>query len=67
MCVIYSEKEMIIYIYPLFSSCSSRNDLAEVLALLKTQIDPALLKKDEEAKLAGEEGKTEDGKVLTSK
>ncbi|KAF1378254.1 hypothetical protein PFLUV_G00188640 [Perca fluviatilis] len=42
-----------------------RNDLAEVVALLKTQIDPALLKKDQETKPDGEEGKekTEDGEV----
>ncbi|XP_035864596.1 remodeling and spacing factor 1 isoform X2 [Sander lucioperca] len=33
-----------------------RNDLAEVVALLKTQIDPALLKKDQETKPDGEEG-----------
>lgn len=34
-------------------SSRNRNDLAEVLALLKTQIDPALLVKKE-----GEEGST---------
>ncbi|XP_051257279.1 remodeling and spacing factor 1 isoform X2 [Dicentrarchus labrax] len=34
-----------------------RNDLAEVVALLKTQIDPELLKKDQEAKALAEEGK----------
>ncbi|KAK5917726.1 hypothetical protein CgunFtcFv8_002547 [Champsocephalus gunnari] len=41
-----------------------RNDLAEVVALLKTQIDPALLKRDEEIKAAAEEGKEKtDGEV----
>ncbi|XP_068457452.1 remodeling and spacing factor 1 [Clinocottus analis] len=37
-----------------------RNDLAEVLALLKTQIDPELLKKDQENKPEGEVKKVED-------
>ncbi|XP_028277212.1 remodeling and spacing factor 1 isoform X2 [Parambassis ranga] len=40
-----------------------RNDLAEVVALLKTQIDPELLKKDQETKAEGEdktEGKKSD-------
>lgn len=50
------------YIYPLFSSCRERNDLAEVVALLKTQIDPALLKKDQENKAEGEEDKDKEGK-----
>ncbi|KAK5858243.1 hypothetical protein PBY51_002396 [Eleginops maclovinus] len=41
-----------------------RSDLAEVVALLKTQIDPALLKRDEENKAAAEEGKEKtDGEV----
>ncbi|XP_022594574.1 remodeling and spacing factor 1-like [Seriola dumerili] len=45
-----------------------RNDLAEVVALLKTQIDPALLKKDEEQKQQtkpdseDDEDKSEDSK-----
>lgn len=34
---------------PLFFHCRDRNDLAQILGLLKTQIDPALLvKKDQE-------------------
>uniref|UniRef100_A0A3B4TY93 Remodeling and spacing factor 1b, tandem duplicate 1 n=1 Tax=Seriola dumerili TaxID=41447 RepID=A0A3B4TY93_SERDU len=47
-----------------------RNDLAEVVALLKTQIDPALLKKDEEQKQQtkpdseDDEDKSEGGKTL---
>lgn len=47
------------YIYPPFSPCRDRNDLAEVLALLKTQIDPELLKKGQETKPDGEEEKAE--------
>lgn len=35
------------------SPCRDRNDLAEVVALLKTQIDPALLKKEQETKPEG--------------
>lgn len=42
-----------------FSSCRDRNDLAEVVALLKTQIDPELLKKEQENKPAGEDKKAE--------
>lgn len=42
-------------LFLLFSSCRDRNDLAEVVALLKTQIDPELLKRDQENKPEGEE------------
>lgn len=35
------------------SPCRDRTDLAEVVALLKTQIDPALLKKEQETKPEG--------------
>ena len=64
-CVCYLLWKISDYTDPLFSTCRDRNDLAEVVALLKTQIDPALLKKDQETKPDGEEGKekTEDGKV----
>lgn len=64
-CVCYLLWERSDYIYPLFSFCRDRNDLAEVVALLKTQIDPELLKKAEEAKADSEEGKdkAEEGKV----
>lgn len=48
---------------PLVSSCRDRNDLAEVVALLKTQIDPELLKKEQENKPDGEDKKEKaDGK-----
>ncbi|KAM7373976.1 hypothetical protein PAMP_006657 [Pampus punctatissimus] len=41
-----------------------RNDLAEVVALLKTQIDPALLKKQEqETKAEDEESKKAEGEI----
>lgn len=51
------------------SLCRERNDLAEILALLKTQIDPALLtKKDQEEGPSPEDGenkkKGEEGKVV---
>lgn len=36
------------YIHQHFSPCRNRNDLAEVVALLKTQIDPELLKREEQ-------------------
>lgn len=55
LCVYYLFWKWSGYIYPLFPPCRDRNDLAEVLALLKTQIDPALLKKQEQ------ETKPEDG------
>uniref|UniRef100_A0AAQ5ZCM0 DDT domain-containing protein n=1 Tax=Amphiprion ocellaris TaxID=80972 RepID=A0AAQ5ZCM0_AMPOC len=47
-----------------------RNDLAEVVALLKTQIDPELLKKkdqEQESKPDSEEDKEKEGKVKTEK
>ncbi len=56
LCVTYSENAAVIFIHP-FSPRRDRNDLAEVLALLKTQIDPELLKKGQEAKPDGEEEK----------
>lgn len=34
---------------PFFFCSRNRNDLAEVVALLKTQIDPELLKREKEA------------------
>ncbi|XP_041863928.1 remodeling and spacing factor 1 isoform X2 [Melanotaenia boesemani] len=40
-----------------------RNDLAEVVALLKTQIDPELLKKEQESKADGEEDKEKEGEA----
>uniref|UniRef100_A0A3P8WAW3 Remodeling and spacing factor 1b, tandem duplicate 1 n=1 Tax=Cynoglossus semilaevis TaxID=244447 RepID=A0A3P8WAW3_CYNSE len=40
----------------LFWNDHSQNDLAEVVALLKTQIDPELLKRDELKKAEGENG-----------
>lgn len=43
-------------------SCRDRNDLAEVVALLKTQIDPELLKKEQENKPDGEDKKKAEGK-----
>ncbi|XP_070773311.1 remodeling and spacing factor 1 [Enoplosus armatus] len=45
-----------------------RNDLAEVVALLKTQIDPSLLKKEQEqeTKPDGEDGKCEVKKIQDS-
>lgn len=36
------------FLFALLHSSRSRNDLAEVVALLKTQIDPELLKKEQE-------------------
>lgn len=44
--------EALLLFFPLH--CRDRNDLAEVVALLKTQIDPELLKKDLENKAAAE-------------
>lgn len=41
--------------------CRDRNDLAEVVALLKTQIDPELLKKELENKAAAEEKEKTEG------
>uniref|UniRef100_A0A1A7X698 Remodeling and spacing factor 1 n=1 Tax=Iconisemion striatum TaxID=60296 RepID=A0A1A7X698_9TELE len=41
----------------------TRNDLAEVVALLKTQIDPELLKRDEELKNKTEQEEKEKGDV----
>lgn len=38
---------------PWFLPCRDRNDLAEVVALLKTQIDPELLKREQENKPEG--------------
>lgn len=37
-----------VFLFALLPSSRSRNDLAEVVALLKTQIDPELLKKEQE-------------------
>lgn len=45
------------------SSCRDRNDLAEVVALLKTQIDPELLKKEQENKPDGDDKKKAEGKT----
>lgn len=60
------------YIHQHFFSCRDRNDLAEVVALLKTQIDPELLKREEQkqqSKPDGEEDKenTDESKGLTFK
>lgn len=41
--------------------CRDRNDLAEIVALLKTQIDPELLKKELENKAAAEGNKKTEG------
>lgn len=50
---------------PHFCPCRDRNDLAEVVALLKTQIDPELLKRDEllkqQNKADGEDEEKEGG------
>lgn len=40
-----------------FFCCRNRNDLAEVVALLKTQIDPELLKREQEKAAEADEKK----------
>lgn len=47
--------------------CRDRNELAETVALLKTQIDPELLKKDQEAKRDGQEEQNAEGQSLILK
>lgn len=49
------------FLFALLSSSRNRNDLAEVVALLKTQIDPELLKKEQENMAEAEEKKENTG------